>query len=66
MRLTITFVIGFVCNPDVIYNNAVRSIVIGVIKEYQRRKKGQQTSYKKYFRLNTFHFSKIIGFWTQV
>ena len=60
MRLTITFAIGFVCNPDVIYKNAVCSIVIGVIKEYQRGKKGQQTCYKKYFGLNSFHFPEII------
>ena len=62
MRLTIIFITGFVCNPDVIYNNAVCSIVIDVRKEYQRGEKGQQTCYKKYFGLNTFHFPGILCF----
>ena len=65
MKLTKTFVIVFVCNPDVIYKNAVCSIVIGVIKEYQRGQKGQQTCYKKYFGRNSFHFPGIICFWTK-
>ena len=65
MKLTVTFVIGFVCNPDVIYKNAVCSSITGVIKEYQRGKKGQQTCYKKYFGLNSFHFPRILCFWTK-